>query len=150
MSTITVIFTKRQWNPVSWLIRWAVPRSRFALALSSHCLIVDGDHVIEANMIHGVRRVPTEVGMAGLTVVKTVDYSVQDAEAGLVWGRLRDGEKYDYPGAFGIAIRVDRDWAEPGRWFCYELAAAVLKAAGRDAFAYAGYITETTLLSIKP
>lgn len=63
MNKITIIFTTRKWNPVSWFIRWCLPRSRFANSLASHCLIVDGDYVIEANMLHGVRRVPSDVGM---------------------------------------------------------------------------------------
>lgn len=150
MDRITVIFTRRRWNPVSWLIRWLIPRSRFALGLSSHCLLVDGDYRIEAHMLHGVRRVLADVAMAGLTVVRTVAYSVPDAAAGISWARQQDGAKYDWQGAAGIALDPDRDWQEPGAWFCYELAAGSIKGAGRDAFAERGHITETTLLSIKP
>lgn len=176
MQTIRVIFTRRTWNPVSWLIRWAVPRSRFAWALSSHCLIVDGDYMIEAHMIYGVRRARASDALNGLTTVQTVDYSVPDAEAGLTWARgqvcgysyARPGwmpawicptvaavmlalhNNYDWRGAFGTALTPWRDWFDPVSWFCYELGAGALRAAGRDAFAHTGYITESTLLSIKP
>jgi hypothetical protein len=150
MQTITVLFTKRKWNPISWLIRWALPRSRFALAVSSHCLIVDGDYRIEANILYSVRRSKESVAMSGLTIVRQVDYNVPDAEAGLAWARDKAGEKYDFVGAFGLALRPDRDWLEPGSWFCYELAAGALRAAGKDVFAMQGHVTESMLLMIKP
>ena len=149
-SKITVVFTKRRMNPISWFIRWAVPRSRFALALSSHCMIVDGDYIIEAHMRHGVRRVLANEAMKGLTIVRSINYSVANAEDGLAWGREQCGAGYDWAGAFGTAIEVDREWQNPSEWFCYELAASVIKNAGRDAFAEYGCITESTLLSIKP
>lgn len=130
------------------MIRWALPRSRFSLALSSHALIKDGEYFIEANMLHGVRR--SKDALSGLTIVKIVDYLVSDAESGLTWARGQVGKKYDWPGAFGLALNPDRDWQEPDSWFCYELAAATIVNAGRDAFASKGHITEATLFSIKP
>lgn len=176
MRTIHAIFTKRAWNPVSWLIRWTVPRSRFALSLSSHCMIVDGDYIFEANMLHGVRRAPKAVALKNLTVVQTVDYTVPDAEKGLAFLRaqvctyqapipkwmpvymrstyqsvmLFIHSNYDWAGAFGVAIDPSRDWMDPGWWFCYELLAAAIRESGRDIFRHTGYITESTLLSIKP
>lgn len=150
MSKITVIFTKRNWNPVSMAIRYCIPRSRFSLALSSHCLIDDGDYVIEASMMHGVRRVLKSVAMKGLTTVATVEFNVPDAEAGLAWARTQVGMPYDFKGAFGLALSPYRDWMEPDAWFCYELAAAALVAAGKDCFREVGHISETTLLAIKP
>lgn len=54
---LTVIFTKTWWSPFSWLIRWVLPRNRFALAKSSHCYIVgDNDEVYEAVFPKGVRK----------------------------------------------------------------------------------------------
>ncbi len=151
MQKITIVFTKRAWwNPVSWLIRWCMPRTRFYLSKASHCLIEDGDHYIEAAMLHGVRRTPKDVAMKGLFLVERVEYLVPDAEAGLAWARGQVGSKYDFKGAVGIAISPEREWAEEGSWFCYELAAATLAAAGRDIFRCTGHITEGALLSIKP
>lgn len=84
---ITLLFCRRRWNPVSWLIRWAVPRSRFALSLSSHCMIDCGDTIIEANMLHGVREVARDVALKGKTIVKQTAYQVVSREAGLAWAR---------------------------------------------------------------
>ncbi len=150
MQKIKIIYTKRNFNPISWLIRWAIPRSRFSMALSSHCMLVDGDFIIEAHMLHGVRRVLATDALKGLTVIKTVDYVVEKSEAGLNWACAQVGAPYDWLGAFGIAIDIDRNWQKPDAWFCYELVAAALVAAGKDAFADTGHITGTTLLSIKP
>lgn len=150
MNTLQVVFTKRAWNPISWLIRWAIPRSRFSLSLQSHCMVVDGDYMIEAHMLHGVRRVTHDVALKGLTIVKRVDYEVPDAEAGIAWARNQVGAAYDWSGAFGIALGVDRDWKKPGWWFCYEIAAGAITNAGRDVFADTGHITGSILLAIKP
>lgn len=150
MDTITIVFTKRKWNPVSWLIRWAMPRTRFHSASSSHCLIVDGDYMVEAAMLHGVRRVLKDEAMKGQFVVRTVTFNVPDAEAGLAWLRTQVGLKYDFTGAFGIALSPDREWAEESKWFCFELAAATLEAAGRILFRTYGHIAENQLLSVKP
>ena len=150
MDTIRVIFTRRRRNPFSWLIRWALPRNRFALALASHSLIVDGDNMIEAHMRHGVCRLPAADAMAGLTVVKIVDYSVPNAEAGLAWARLQIGKPYDWRGALGLVIDVDRNWQKDTDWFCFELVAGALENAGRSTFTETGHITGSMLLSIKP
>jgi hypothetical protein len=148
LQTIRVIFTRRNWNVGSWLIRWALPRSRFALALSSHALIVDGDHYIEAHMLYGVRR--SKDALNGLDVVKVIDFRVANAEAGVAWARSQVGRGYDWRGALGLALDPDRDWQEPDSWFCYELAAGAIVNADRDAFASKGHVTEATLFSIKP
>jgi uncharacterized protein YycO len=150
MQTITVIFTTRKWNPVSWLIRFCVPRSRFKNAEASHCLVKDGDYLIEASMTHGCRRVPAEEALKGSVIIKTVNYEVQDAEAGLEYARSQVGKKYDFKGAFGLAIAPDRDWTEDDSWFCFELTAATLAKAGRDVFVNNGHVSGTTLLALKP
>ena len=150
MQTITVVFTKRAWNPVSWFIRWCMPRSRFHLARSSHCLIQDGDNYIEATMLHGVRSTDSTIALKGQTIIEVVDYEVVDAQVGIEWLRTQIGKSYDFKGAIGIALSPDREWAKEGWWFCYELAAATLTAAGRKSFRSKGYITEHMLLGIRP
>lgn len=149
MNTIRVLFTKREWNPVSLFIRWCVPRSRFYFGLSSHCIIVDGEYAIEAHMLYGVRRVKYEDSIKGLTIIKDIRYNVDNAIDGLSWARTQVGRKYDWRGALGLAIELDRDWQNPDMWFCYELAATTLAKAGRDDFNSIGHITESVLLSIK-
>lgn len=151
MQTITVIFTRRDWNPGSYAIRWGLPKSRFKVASASHCLIKDGDYLIEASMEHGVRRVPAAVALKGLTVVEEVSYSVPDANAGLTWLRTQVGLPYDWAGAFGLALAPDRDWTESDKWFCFELAAATLVNAGRADFRDdAGHISGNLLMALKP
>ncbi len=135
---------------MSWIIRYFTPRSRFHLAISSHCLICDGDYLIDSTMLHGVRRNKVKDALKGQTIVRTVSYSVPNAEAGVAWARTQVGLPYDYKGALGVALSPDRDWTKPDAWFCYELAAATIVAAGRDSFRSYGHISETTLMAIKP
>lgn len=150
MDTIRIIFTRRKWNPVSWMIRWAVPRSRFSMALSSHCLIDAGGAVYEANMLHGVRCVPLDVAMKGLTVAKIIEYQVPNAMAGYAFASGQVGTPYDWPGALGLGLTPGRDWKQDDKWFCYELAAATLQAAGRPLFANLTHIGETAMMAINP
>lgn len=150
MNTITILFTRRQWNPVSWLIRWAVPRSRFALGLSSHCLVDAGDKLYEATMLHGVREVDRATALKGQTVVKETRYRVPDAAAGIAWAASQVGKPYDWPGALGLGLTPGRDWLQDDKFFCYEFAAAVLHAAGRPVFANLTHVGETALMAINP
>ncbi|KQW96984.1 hypothetical protein ASC94_09255 [Massilia sp. Root418] len=152
MSTITVLLTRRHWNPVSWGIRWAMPRSRFAFALSSHAIVVGPDKCFEATMLHGVRGVDRAVALARQTVVRELCFSVPDAQAGLRWAQEQAEKKvpYDWRGAFGLSLAPGRDWAEDDRYFCYEFAAAVLKAAGRPMFANLSHVGEIALLAVAP
>jgi hypothetical protein len=176
MNTIRVIFTRRRWNPVSWLIRWAVPRSRFALALSSHCIVDAGDKCYEATMLHGVRDVPLPIAMKGQVLIKETRFSVRNRAAAIAfleaqvcrykpklprwlpkWLRVPltiilvlINNNYDFKGAFGLALAPDRDWAEADLWYCYELVAAALQAGGRPVFANLTHVGETALMSINP
>jgi hypothetical protein len=150
MNTITVLFTRRKWNPVSWLIRWAVPRSRFSLALSSHCIIDAGEMLYEATMLHGVRVVDRATALDGQTIVKETRYQVPDAPAGIVFAQSQVGTPYDWPGALGLGLTPGRDWRQDDKWFCFEFAGAVLRAAGRPVFANLTHVGETALMSINP
>ncbi|MGZ9027387.1 MAG: hypothetical protein ACXW2U_08955 [Telluria sp.] len=150
MSRLTVVFTRRRWNPVSWLIRWAMPRSRFSFALSSHAILVDGDDCYEATMLHGVRKVARAVALKNQIIVKETHYSVPDAAAGIQWAAGQVGTPYDFRGAFGLAFAPGRDWAQEDCWFCYEFVAAVLRSAGRPVFANLSHVGETALMAINP
>lgn len=150
METLRVVFTKRKRNLISWLIRYAIPISRFQISKCSHCMIVDGKYAIEATMLHGVRRVLFEEALEGQTVTDIVDFEVEDAEAGLKWAREQVGGKYDFTGAFGLLLPPWREWDEESDWFCFELATATLKQAGREVFRKKGHITGTMLLAITP
>lgn len=147
---ITVLFTIRKWNPISWIIRWAIPRSRFSLAMSSHCLILDGRDVYEANMLHGVRKVDYDTAMDGLTVVRIIKYTVPDQQAAMKWADDQVGKSYDWRGGLGLGLTPYREWEDDDRWFCYEYVAGVLKAGGRDVFSNLNHISEIALMAIKP
>ena len=150
MNTITLVFATRRWNPISWLIRWAVPRSRFALSRSSHCMIERDSVIYEASMLHGVRCGHRDAILYGMVVVDRIHYSVPDAEAGLDWLAAQCGKRYDWRAALGLSLTPYRDWAEDDSWYCYELAAGALRAAGRDEFANLQHIGEIALMAIKP
>jgi uncharacterized protein YycO len=148
---ITIVFVKRRWwNPVAALIRWAVPMSRFKWAQASHSMILDGDHVIHATMLHGVIRQPLFDAVKGQTVVKTVSYTVPDEAKGIAWALQQVGKKYDFAGAFGLGLFPARSWQEDDKWFCHELCAAAIHHAGRELFVSTGHVTDSHLLLIKP
>lgn len=152
MKHLTLIFTKRTFNPISLAIRMANPVSFTTLAPASHVLILDGDHVIEANMLHGVRRVKREDGLKGASIVDTLSYEVHDAEKALEWlrGEARRKAKYDYLGAFGLGITPNRNWQDPTDWFCFELAANALEKGGRYTFRNYARVTANMLMSLHP
>lgn len=172
--TIRILFTRRAWNPISWLIRWGMPRSRFAFALSSHCIIDTGDKCYEATMIYGVRETDLVTVLKGQTIVRSRAYTVPDLPTGLAWiksqlcpyepnppawlpqwaqvvyataQRIRHSN-YDWGGASGLSLAPDRDWAEEDRWWCYELAGGFLRACGRRVFSSLSHVGETALLAL--
>jgi hypothetical protein len=147
---VRVLFTKTKWSIPSMLVRWALPRSRFAWALSSHCLIDTGNGFLyEALPIHGVRKTPATVALDGLTIVDTVDFQVPDVAAATTFLETQLGAAYDYRGVLGMGIAPDRDWSSADKWFCYEYAATALKFAGLDVFSSLSHITEVPLLALK-
>lgn len=154
MDRVTVVFTKSNLSPISWLIRWALPRSRFALALSSHCLVKignekDGYRTFDMGFKMKLTEVEWEKAMKDRVVVATRTYLVPNLEMGIAWAREQIGKDYDIKGAFGVAIAPGRDWSSEEDWFCYEFAAAFLKACGLDIFNSLAHITETALLSLR-
>jgi len=148
---ISIVFVKRPWwNPIAALIRWAIPVSRFRWARSSHSMIMDGDHVIHATMLHGVVRQHLDDALRGQKVVEVVSYSVPDSVAGLDWANTQVGKPYDFAGALGLSLSPNRLWQEDDKWFCHELCAATIHKAGRKLFIDAGHVTDTHLLLTQP
>ncbi len=148
MNKAVILFAVRPWNPVSWLIRWALPVSRFKWARASHSMILDGDHVIHATMLQGVvRRTLAEV-LESQAIVARREYAVPDLDAGLAWARSQIGTDYDFEGAFGVSLEPGREWQDDGKWFCHELSAAFIHACGRKIFGKFGHVTDTTLLMV--
>jgi uncharacterized protein YycO len=150
IQTVKVIFTTRPWNPVSWLIRMMLRRSALRSALSSHAIIelCDGT-VVEASMLHGVRRVSMDQALKGSKVITSREYVVTELGAGVTWLIGQVGTKYDFPGALGL-VDSDRLWQKDDAWYCYELVATFLVRCGLDIFYNRGSITERELLTINP
>lgn len=147
---ITVVFTKNIYSPISWLVRWVLPRSRFAWGLSSHCYIDAGDFMYEADPFKGVRMIQKDIALNSNQVVKVINYTVPDRKAGFDFLNAQLGKKYDFKGAIGMGITAERDWSEDDKFFCYELAACALKAAGRNSFNNLHHIGEISMMSICP
>jgi uncharacterized protein YycO len=150
MSQIHAIFVKRPWwHPGGFFIRWALPVTRFRVARAGHAMVYDPQtHTcIHAKMLRGVVSEPFDVATKGYVIVASRAYSVPDAKAGMDFVRAQIGKPYDNTGAMGIT--VERDWQEDDAWFCFELVAAALHAAGREIFTRIGHVTDTHLLMIK-
>ena len=145
MDTITVIFTKNVWNPISWFIRWVLPRSRFSLAISSHCYIVDGDTLYESTGIGGVQT----LAKSSLTdqIVMTCNYTVKDRAAGIEFLKSQLGKPYDFMAVLALGIDPNRDWESTDKWYCYEYAAKAIKTANGPQFNNVSHITETGLIA---
>jgi hypothetical protein len=158
MDTLTILLTRHPLlNLPATAIRAALPHAAGRFGLASHAMVVDGDSVIEARMLwmdgarvgSGVRRIPRAVALSGAQVVAERAFSVPDATAGLAFCREQIGKSYDFRGALGLVRDPMREWAQDDCWFCFELAAATLHAAGRLLFERCGHITGRELLSVR-
>lgn len=114
MSTITLLFSMTA-NPVSAMIR-AATWSRW-----SHVAIVDGDHVIEAVALHGVRRVPLTEAIARAKNHALVELPCRNYKAIIAAATSQIGKPYDYTAVLGIGLH--RDWQSADAWYCAELVA---------------------------
>ena len=148
---LIITFTKSNWSLFSWLIRWALPRSRFSFALSSHSYVTIGDYTYEADFGEGVHKVdrynPGKITKK-LTTVKEVVYDLPNPQKAIEFLEAQVGKGYDLGGALGVGINPNREWDNDNKWFCYELAAASLVAGGFIDFSDMSHITETALLAI--
>jgi len=125
--TVTLRFTSRwPYNPVSLAIA-SLTDSREGF---SHVMAIIEGTAYEANMLHGCRAVPVEVAMAGMVRWQDMPVVVPDLDAAIDFGRAQDGKPYDWPGALGLPLLRSQDWADDGKWWCSELAFALLMAGG--------------------
>jgi hypothetical protein len=150
--TLRALYVTRKFNPVSVAIRIANPVSITKIAPASHVICVDGDYAIEANMLHGVRRVPLKEALGTAKIVADISYSVPDADAGLTWLRSEAARNapYDWKGAFGLGLAPDRNWQNPEDWFCFELFAAGMCKSGRTVFRDNAHVNAYMLMSLLP
>ena len=150
MGKIKLIFTRTKWSPISWVIRYSLPRTRFALGLSSHCYIVsdkDSGYYYEADPFKGVRLIHNSEAITNsMLIVRELYYTVSDVDKGCLFLKEQLGKKYDFSAALGISLNPDRKWDDDSKWYCYELAAGCLSAAGRTDFTNISHVTEYALI----
>ncbi len=101
-------------------------------------------------MLHGVRKISLEDALEHSIIIDKRQYSVPDADAGFAWAEAQIGKSYDWAGALGLGLTPGRDWKQDDKWFCYEFAAAVIHASGRQVFASLSNVGETALMAINP
>jgi hypothetical protein len=130
---VTLRFTSRwPYNPISLAIA-CLTDSREGF---SHVMAIIEGRAYEANMLHGCRAVPVEVAMAGMVRWQDMPVAVPDLDAAIAFGEAQcggngqHGKPYDWPGAFGLPLLRSEDWADGGKWWCSELAFALLMAGG--------------------
>ena len=125
MTTITLLFSTTA-NPFSGLIRVAT-WSRW-----SHVAIVDGDHVIEAVALHGVRRVPLSEAIGRAKRYALVERPCRNPKGVIAAAISQIGKPYDYTAVLGIGLH--RDWQEDDAWYCAELVAWAFDQATEPLF----------------
>lgn len=123
-----LIFT-RQHSIGSLLIRF------FTWSRWSHVAILEDDSmVIDSTFLHGgVRRRPLAELLAQASRHQMLDLNVPNEAAALDFARAQIGRPYDWTAVLGILFRAP-GWALPDRWFCSELAEAVVLAGGLKRF----------------
>lgn len=126
MQTVRLLFSTTG-NPFSALIR-AATWSRW-----SHVSIIDdGDMVIEAAALHGVRRVPFVDAINRAADAALVELPSPDAAAVIAAAASQIGKPYDYTAILGLGLR--RDWQQDDAWFCSELVAWAFAQGGTPLF----------------
>jgi uncharacterized protein YycO len=124
VGTLHLIFSRRR-SLGSWLIRV------FCWSRWSHVSIVyHGDDLIDATLTHrGVRMRRVADLLREASAVEWVQVDVPDEAAALDWLAKQLGRRYDWTAVVGFIFRAG--WADPGKWFCSELAAAAIQKGGR-------------------
>jgi len=119
-----LIFSRRR-SLGSWLIRI------FCWSRWSHVSVqIDAETIIDATFAHGGVRMRT-MGelLREASAIETIAVQVADEAAGLAWIAEQLWRPYDWTAIIGFVLRAD--WAQPSKWFCSELAAGAIHAAGR-------------------
>lgn len=122
---IQLLFTRKR-TVSSFVIR------AFCGSLWSHVALVDGEHVIEAVGLHGVRRVPWAEALRGTSHHTLVDFIEADPVPVLRAAKAQVGKPYDFKAIFGLWLRSG--WDETDAWFCSELVAWALEQGGHRLF----------------
>jgi uncharacterized protein YycO len=123
--TVQVIFSRSR-SVQSALLR------AFLWSTWSHCAIVDGDNVIEADFGAGVRMRPLADFIAEASAHDLIEIPAVSTEAVTAFARAQLGKPYDWRACIGFIVR--RDWHDARRWFCSELIASAFASAGTPLF----------------
>ena len=113
-NAVRILFCSNR-NPLSVVIR-ASTWSRW-----SHVALVDGESVIEATGLHGVRRAPLWDVLSHAVDHAFVDIPANDPAGIIEAAASQIGKPYDYSALLGLALH--RDWQRENAWFCSELIA---------------------------
>lgn len=120
-----LLFSYKPWNPFSWIIKF------FSWSKWSHVALVDGDYVIEATAMHGVRRVKIEEALHG-TKHEFATLPCKDPQAIIDAAMTQLGKPYDFLAILGIGLK--RDWQEDDKWVCSELIGWAADKGGNPLF----------------
>lgn len=124
-NVVRLLFSRRH-HPGSHLIRIATWSGW------SHVDLIDGDQLIGAVAPAGVVVTPLADRLALASTAAVMDIPCPDPRTVLEAARTQIGKPYDWIGVLGIAAH--RDWQEPDRWFCSELAAWAFQVTGHPLF----------------
>lgn len=125
MNSIRLLFSTAA-NPFSALIR-AATWSRW-----SHVALVDGLCVIEATVVHGVRRISLMAAINQSQEFVLATLPCVNSAGVIAAAANQIGKPYDYTAILGMGLH--RDWQEDDSWFCSELVAWGFSAAGQPLF----------------
>lgn len=127
---LTVRVTSRwPYNPISLAVGVLSGSHQF-----SHAITIICNRAYEASMTHGCRAgAPAEL-MAGIVVYRDMEVWVPDLSAAVQFAERQVGKGYDWAGAVGLPLTYSEDWADEGRWWCSELAFAIVLAGGTRLF----------------
>lgn len=123
MSRISLLFST-SYHPMSMVIR-ACTWSNW-----SHVALIDGDDVIEATALAGVRRYPVVLAINHAKRWGIVDLPSRNPQMVIAAAASQIGKPYDYSAILGIGLH--RDWQMDDRWFCSELIAWSFAQAGES------------------
>lgn len=123
---VTVRLTSRwPYNPFSLAVGFLSGSHEF-----SHAITIIGDRAYEASMTHGCRAGTVAELMAGIVVYRDMPVWVPDIDAAIAFAESQMGKGYDWLGAIGIPFTYSEDWADDSKWWCSDLAFAILLAGG--------------------
>lgn len=147
---VKVYLTKRRYDPISWIIRWAVPCSWIRWCPCSHAITVIDGIAYHATMLHGVVAQPIAEALKNKIVVEIKEFKTKriGKEKALIFAKSQIGKRYDFAGAFGLFFAPDRDWQKDDRWDCAELTAAILSVARKNIFKTFGQVTLPMIIQI--